>query len=107
MEVLRLFSEERDDRVLTLWRETSLTRGYSSEHSSHLTQSLPSKEVLLTLLWTIQLEEKRLQQRRLGDPGLDPESGVPERQQPPTTKQDNLSDIVGENQPTHGLRAVA
>jgi hypothetical protein len=100
-----LFSEERDDRVWTLWRETSITRGYSSEHSSHLTQSLPSKEVLLTLLWTIQLEEKRLQQRHLDDPGLDPESGVPE--QPTTTKQDNMSDMVGENQPTHGLRATA
>jgi transcriptional activator HAC1 len=106
MEVLRLFSEQRDDRVMALWRETSATRGFSLEQPSQRSDGhggLPSREVLLTLLWTLRVEMKRME-GRLDDKkqSFDTESGVPET----TTNNPSLlrrESIVEENQPARDL----
>ena len=78
MEALRLVSEGRDYRVGTQQFEADVTRGEFAGEPSHLSSmSLPSKEVLLTLLWALKVEERRIQRRR--NVALDPESGVPDQ----------------------------
>lgn len=67
MVALRLVSEGRDDRVEASRRGFSETRG---DIDRELTQclsgiALPSREVLLTLLWSIRVEERRQQRRQM------------------------------------------
>lgn len=78
MEALRLVSEGRDYRVGTEMFGADVTRGEFAGEPSHLSSmSLPSKEVLLTLLWALKVEERRIQRRR--NITLDPKSGVPDQ----------------------------
>jgi transcriptional activator HAC1 len=104
MEVLRLSSEQRDDRVMALWRETSATRGFSLEQPSRSAGhgGLPSREVLLTLLWTLRVEMKRMEGRLDAKQSLDTESGVPETttNNPSSLRRES---IVEENQPARDL----
>lgn len=66
MVALRLVSEGRDDRVSGASRRgSSATRDVDRELTDSLGQlpCLPSKELLLTLAWTLRVEERRLQRR--------------------------------------------
>lgn len=82
MVALRLVSEGHDDRVETLWRESNGTRDEFRQLIQCLKGTvLPSKEVLLTLLWALTVEERRIQSRT--NEVLEPESVVP---QEPTNK---------------------
>lgn len=77
MEALRLVSEGCDSRVGDIGSESSATRDQVSE----LTQCLrgivlPSREVLMTLLWALKVEERKIQRRNDENPQL--ESGTPE-----------------------------
>uniref|UniRef100_A0A1Y1K7N4 BZIP domain-containing protein n=1 Tax=Photinus pyralis TaxID=7054 RepID=A0A1Y1K7N4_PHOPY len=79
MEALRLVSEGCDSRVGDIGSESSATRDQVSE----LTQCLrgivlPSREVLMTLLWALKVEERKIQRRNDEKPQL--ESGTPEYQ---------------------------
>ncbi|KAM0198360.1 hypothetical protein ACHAPI_003883 [Fusarium lateritium] len=59
---LRLVSKGCEDQVEVLRRGTDGTRGEDDELTRYLTNmALPSRELLMTLLWTIRLEEKRIQ----------------------------------------------
>ena len=79
MVALRLVSEGRDNRVETSRRGFSETRG---DIDRELTQclsgiALPSREVLLTLLWSIRVEERRQHRRQVRlDAALAPEKSV-------------------------------
>ncbi|KAG6056111.1 hypothetical protein E4U17_002470 [Claviceps sp. LM77 group G4] len=69
MEALRLVSEGCDDRVGGLGIESSGTRDQVSE----LTQCLrgivlPSREILITLLWALKVEERKISQRNVRSP---------------------------------------
>lgn len=76
---LRLVSEGREDRVGNLQRESSGTRGDDHELTRCLSGiALPSKDVLLTLLWALKVEERRI--RRRSGVVLDP--GTRSQQQP-------------------------
>ncbi|KAL7783898.1 transcriptional activator hac1 [Trichoderma ceciliae] len=82
MAALRLVSEGCDDRGGNSDSESCATRGDDSE----LTQSLrgitlPSREVLLTLLWALKIEESKIQQKRAAV--LDPERSASADQQKP------------------------
>jgi len=81
MVALRLASEGCDDRVEILRSESSVTRDDDRE----LTQCLrgiilPSREVLMTLLWAVKVEERKTERRV--DLLLDLESRVPSYSQP-------------------------
>lgn len=79
MEALRLVSEGRDDRVGTMSSESSVTRDQVSELTRCLRGIvLPSSEVLMTLLWALKVEERKIQRRN--DLLLALESGAPEHQ---------------------------
>lgn len=70
---LRLVSEGREDRVGNLRRESSGTRDDDRELTRCLSGiALPSKDVLLTLLWALKVEERRI--RRRSGAVLDPET---------------------------------
>lgn len=78
MVALRLVSEGRDNRVGTLQCEPSATRGNDDQLTRSLSSIvLPSREVLLTLLWALKVEERRSQRRNLAR--LEPEIGAPEQ----------------------------
>jgi transcriptional activator HAC1 len=60
MEALRLVSEKRVDQVEELGARTTFTRDDLPESVQWQdTAALPSKEVLLTLLWAIKMEERK------------------------------------------------
>jgi transcriptional activator HAC1 len=61
MVALRLVSEGRDDRVGHLPNGPRATREVDSELTQCLSNIvLPSKEVLMTLLWALKVEERRI-----------------------------------------------
>jgi transcriptional activator HAC1 len=69
---LRLVSERCEDRVEVLRRGTEGSRG-QDELTGYLTNmALPSRELLMTILWTIQSEERRLE--RDNGRALDPQT---------------------------------
>ena len=75
MEALRLASEGRDDQVGNSKREPSAMRGNVSELTQSLSSIvLPSREVLLTLLWTVKVEQRRIQSKQ--NAVLDPEKSA-------------------------------
>jgi len=79
MVALRLVSEGRDDRVEASLGGSSATRGDVDRELTDCLSSiaLPSREVLLTLLWSIRVEERRQQQRQMRlDVALVPEKTV-------------------------------
>jgi hypothetical protein len=79
MVALRLVSEGRDDRVEASLGGSSATRGDDDRELTQLLSSmaLPSREVLLTLLWSIRVEERRQQRRQMRhDVALVPEKNV-------------------------------
>ncbi|KAK0390590.1 hypothetical protein NLU13_0094 [Sarocladium strictum] len=79
MVALRLVSEGRDDRVEASLGGPSATRGEVDRELTDCLSSiaLPSREVLLTLLWSIRVEERRQQQRQMRlDVALVPEKSV-------------------------------
>lgn len=82
MEALRLVSEGRDYRVeMTEQFEAGAPRGGVAGELSHLSStSLPSKEALLTLLWALKVEERRIS--RTQTKSLEPERSVPDQLQP-------------------------
>ncbi|RDA88885.1 hypothetical protein CP532_5454 [Ophiocordyceps camponoti-leonardi (nom. inval.)] len=62
MEALRLVSEGCDDRAETWPLETRGSRGASDRLTQCLRDvGLPSREVLLTLLWVLWLEKHKIQ----------------------------------------------
>lgn len=64
MVALRLVSERGDDQVGNLQRESSGTRDEACELTRCLSGAdLPSKEVLLTLLWTLKKESQRIKNK--------------------------------------------
>lgn len=64
MVALRLVSERGDDQVGNLQRESSGTRDEACELTRCLSGAdLPSKEVLLTLLWTLKMEAQRIKNK--------------------------------------------
>jgi transcriptional activator HAC1 len=67
MAALRLVSEGRDDRVETSRGESSATRDNVDRELTECLSStaLPSREVLLTLLWSIKVEERRQQRKKM------------------------------------------
>jgi transcriptional activator HAC1 len=72
-------SEGRDDRVEASLGGSSATRGDVDRELTDCLSSiaLPSREVLLTLLWSIRVEERRQQQRQMRlDVALVPEKTV-------------------------------
>jgi transcriptional activator HAC1 len=59
---LRLVTEGCDNQVEVLRRGTDGSRGQDDELTRYLTSmALPSRELLMTLLWAIRLEERRIQ----------------------------------------------
>lgn len=79
MEALRLVSEGCDSRVGDIGSESSATRDQVSELTRCLRGIvLPSKEVLMTLLWTLKVEERKIQRRN--NERLQHESSTPEYQ---------------------------
>ncbi|KAM0338774.1 hypothetical protein ACHAPU_011197 [Fusarium lateritium] len=59
---LRLVSEGCEDRIEILRRGTDGSRGQDDELTRYLTKmALPSRELLMTLLWAIRSEERRTQ----------------------------------------------
>ncbi|PFH57044.1 hypothetical protein XA68_15589 [Ophiocordyceps unilateralis] len=83
MEALRLVSEGCDDRAESLRAESRATRGVVAGLTQCLRDvDLPSREVLLTLLWALRLEERKIQRR--SEAYSRPERGNPEEQ--PTRK---------------------
>lgn len=70
---LRLVSERCEDRVEVLRRESNATRDDDRELVQCLSGiTLPSKDVLLTLLWALKVEERRIKRR--SGAALDPET---------------------------------
>lgn len=64
MEALRLVSEGSESRVGGLEDETAITRDAQRDPRTWLNGNpLPSKEVLLTLLWALRVEERKLIQK--------------------------------------------
>ncbi|UKZ84485.1 uncharacterized protein TrAFT101_000393 [Trichoderma asperellum] len=65
MAALRLVSEGRDDRDGNSDNESCATRGDHCELTQSLRSiTLPSREVLLTLLWALRVEERKIQQKQ-------------------------------------------
>ncbi|UKZ60945.1 uncharacterized protein TrAtP1_002217 [Trichoderma atroviride] len=65
MAALRLVSEGRDDRDGSSDNESCATRGDPCELTQSLRSvNLPSREVLLTLLWALRVEERKIQQKQ-------------------------------------------
>lgn len=65
MAALRLVSEGRDDRDGSSDNESCATRGAHCELTQSLRSvNLPSREVLLTLLWALRVEERKIQQKQ-------------------------------------------
>lgn len=65
MAALRLVSEGRDDRDGSSDNESCATRGDHCELTQSLRSiTLPSREVLLTLLWALRVEERKIQQKQ-------------------------------------------
>lgn len=59
-----MVSEGRDDRVETAMRESEVTRDVDSELTRCLSGiALPSKEVLLTLVWALKVEQRKMTRR--------------------------------------------
>lgn len=84
MAALRLVSEGRDDRVEISNLEPSATPGDDCELTRSLGSiALPSREVLLTLLWALNVEERRLRQKQVAV--LDPERSASADQSTVTT----------------------
>lgn len=64
LEALRLVSKRCDDRVEHFGSESRKTRGENGQLTQCLRGiTLPSREVLVTLLWALRVEEQRLQRR--------------------------------------------
>jgi len=64
MVALRLVSEGRDDQGGNLKRESDVTRGEVCELTRCLSGiHLPSKELLLTLMWALKVEDARIQEK--------------------------------------------
>lgn len=84
MVALRLVSEGRDDQDGNSKRESDVTRGDVCELTKCLSGiQLPSKELLLTLMWALKVEDARIQKKdRAAASQL--ASGSPEQQ--PTQK---------------------
>jgi transcriptional activator HAC1 len=81
MEFLRLVSEGRDDRVEELATGSPGIKGDQSRGPLMWPNgtSLPSREVLLTLLWAIRVEERRLhsqENKNISSPCSRPGSSV-------------------------------
>jgi transcriptional activator HAC1 len=81
---LRLVSEGCDDRVENSERETEESRGQDELVMCFSEITLPSRELLLTLLWAIRTEEARIQ--REAAKVLDPETRSPLRVHQPSKK---------------------
>ncbi|KAL6900143.1 transcriptional activator hac1 [Trichoderma evansii] len=64
MAALRLVSEGRDDRDGSSDNESCATRGDCELTQSLRSVTLPSREVLLTLLWALRVEERKIQQKQ-------------------------------------------
>ncbi|UNI22346.1 transcription factor that binds to CRE motif [Purpureocillium takamizusanense] len=77
MEALRLVSAEGcDDRVENLRSESGVTRDEVRQLTQCLSDiTLPSQEVLVTLLWALKVEERRIQKRNRSEV-LRPDSGI-------------------------------
>lgn len=90
MVALRLVSEGRDDRVEASLGGSSATRGDVDRELTQCLSSiaLPSREVLLTLLWSIRVEERRQQRRQMKlDVALAPEKSALQDKQRTTNQQ--------------------
>lgn len=78
MEALRLVSEGCDDRVKTSGGDSRATRGAVDELSQCLNDTvLPSREVLMTLLWVLKVEERKTHRRNSALPTRDWRPGPP------------------------------
>ncbi|KAI1815612.1 hypothetical protein GGS20DRAFT_576043 [Poronia punctata] len=87
MEFLRLVSEGRDDRVEGLANGSPDTKGDQSRGLLFWPEgtSLPSREVLLTLLWAIRVEERRQssqEKKYASSPSSRPRSSVFQKNTP-------------------------
>jgi transcriptional activator HAC1 len=88
MVALRLVSERRDDRDGNSDPEPCATRGFDCELTQSLRSiSLPSREVLLTLLWALKVEGGKIQQKQAA-------VLVPERSASADQQQKPLSDSI-------------
>lgn len=87
MEALRLVSEGRDDRDGISASEPCATRGDSELTQSLRSVTLPSREVLLTLLWALKVEERRIRHKQAA--ALDPKRSAPADQQRRRRRQRN------------------
>ncbi|PHH88712.1 hypothetical protein CDD83_7172 [Cordyceps sp. RAO-2017] len=77
MEALRLVSQGCDDRVEHLRAEPRAPRDVHGSLTHCLSGiTFPSREVLLTLLWALRLEERKIE-RRIEARRSRPESGTP------------------------------
>lgn len=81
---LRLVSEGCDSRVEDAERETEDSRGQDELVRCLSEITLPSRELLVTLLWALRLEEARIQ-REAGEV-IDPETRSPLRVHQPSKK---------------------
>ena len=75
-------SKEQDNQVGTSPAELIVTRECDRELAECLKQiALPSKEVLMTLLWALKIEQKRIQRKNQNtNTRLRPETSVPKQQ---------------------------
>lgn len=81
MVALRLVSERGDDQVGDLQRESSGTRDEACELTRCLRGAdLPSKEVLLTLLWTLKMEAQRIKNKESKPTTVDELSSASEKE---------------------------
>lgn len=71
---LRLVSEGCEDRIGVLRRGTDGSRGQDELTGYQTNMALPTRELLMTILWTIQLEERRTQRDDGRAPDLDTRS---------------------------------
>lgn len=94
MAALRLVSEGRDDRDGSSDNESCATRGDQCELTQSLRSvNLPSREVLLTLLWALRVEERKIQQKQAAH--LVPERSASANQQQPSVSDSIVLKVAG------------
>lgn len=94
MAALRLVSEGRDDRDGSSDNESCATRGAHCELTQSLRSvNLPSREVLLTLLWALRVEERKIQQKQAAL--LVPERSASADQQKPSLPDSIVLKVAG------------
>lgn len=96
MAALRLVSEGRDDRDGSSDNESCATRGDECELTQSLRSvNLPSREVLLTLLWALRVEERKIQQKQAALLVPERSASADQQQQQPSVSDSIVLKVAG------------